>query len=118
MKKDSKKNIELHFVLLLINIVNILLHASGGFVLYTMFNRSHLRKVEQMLIINLSLVEFLTNLLEIVRIVPDIVRTNGQLEELVDIVLIISFTGLYIVMYATMIYITLDRLLHVRLDIR
>ena len=93
----------------------------GGHVLYTLYKRSNHRKVEQLLILNLSLVEFLTNLLEIVRIVPDILRTDHLdvlVDELINILLIFTFTGLYIVMYATMVFITLDRLLNIKLNIR
>ena len=68
-----------------------------------------------MLIINLSAVEFLTNLLEIIRIIPDLMSTRSStLEELVNTFMMVTFTGLYIVLYATMTFITVDRLLNIR----
>lgn len=104
-------------ILIVLNFANIILHTIGAYLLLRIFKNgsetSHL-----MYLINLALYEALMNFLEVFRRLSEFISSGFVISEIQKYVLIVSFTGVSIVYYLNMLYITLDKLLDIALSLR
>ena len=109
----------LQIVHILINSSTIILHATGTFILLKLLPTSR-TKPQRMYLINLSVVEAVYNVLELVRGMSDLFtdQKNPLVEEAMKYVHTTSWTGLSFIFYLAMMYIPLDRLAFVSLNIR
>ena len=111
----------LRCILLFLNFLNVLFHSLGAYLLISMYPRCK-QKIQQIYLFNLSISECLTNVLEICRSIPDLIEFEEdeltRINEIRQYILIVSFTGVSIVYYFDMIYLTLDRLLDVHLNMK
>lgn len=111
----------LHALLLFLNMSNVILHVIGAYLLLTLYDMT-LYKIHFVYLINLSVCEALMNCIEFFRVLLDFIPQSYQVlinsEEIRHYVLIIQFTGISVVYYLVMFYITLDRLLQIKLNIR
>ena len=107
--------------LLFLNLLNVFFHSIGVYLLTSMYPTCK-RRIQQIYLINLSLTECLINLLEICRIISGIIPCKHSHVNIVDesrhYTLIVSFTGVSIVYYFDMVYLTFDRLMDVALNIK
>ena len=108
-------------ILLILNLLNVFLHSFGSCVLIYLYNRSR-QKAQQLYLIHLSISECLMNLLESIRIIAKFVSLKGymlhEIEMFRHYILIVSFTGVSFVFYIDMIYLTLDRLMVIMLNLK
>ena len=108
-------------ILLILNLLNVFLHSFGSCVLIYLYNRSR-QKAQQLYLIHLSISECLMNLLESIRIITKFVSLKGymlhEIEMFRHYILIVSFTGVSFVFYIDMIYLTLDRLMVIMLNLK
>ena len=105
---------------ILINFFTIFLHSIGSYILRKLLPKAR-TKPQRMYLINLSVVEAVYNLLEMIRGVTDLLTTPGEhpwVDEMAQYVLTTNWTGVAFVFYLNMIYIPLDRLAFVALNIR
>ena len=111
----------LNILLFVLNIINVFLHSTGIYLLYCLYKRCRY-KIQQLYLINLSIGECLMNLFEALKLFRLFVSvSNGTahtLDRFIDYLSIVQFTGIAIVIYCVMIYITLDRLLDISLNIK
>ena len=111
----------LQLFLLVISLVNILLHTTGIYLLSCLYERN-VRKVQQIYFINLSFVECIINVLELVKLIRDIVPFSESNEKTYDMVVtyisIFQYTCFAIIFYFIMVYITMDRLMEIVLHIK
>lgn len=111
----------LGIILLVLNLLNVLFHSIGAYLLISMYTAST-RKTQQIYLINLSISECMINLLEMCRIIctliPSTSSTLKQITEIRHYTLIVSFTGISVVYYFVMIYLTVHKLLEIELSIR
>lgn len=116
-----KMNYVLLFSLLFLNALNVILHSIGAYLLLSLYATCKY-KIQQIYLIHLSISECLINFLEIVRTVLDLINLNGDAkliaEEIRHYTLILSFTGISVVYYFDMIYLTLDKLMDIVLNIK
>ena len=114
-------NIILSYILLSLNLVNVLLHMLGAYLLISMYPTCR-RSLQQIYLINLSISECLTNFLEVCRIISHLIPFKDNHLKIVNGIryytLIVSFTGISVVYYLVMIYLTLDRLMDIVLNIK
>ena len=107
-------------VLLLLNILNVFLHTLGTYLLVCLCKHGTVN-AQQIYLINLSMCEALMNLLEALRRIPDLIGTsdavNDVISEVQTYMLIVMFTGISFVFYLDMIYLTVDRLLDIWLNL-
>jgi hypothetical protein len=111
----------LNITLLVLNIANVLLHGTGSYLLGCIYKQGK-RSAQKIFIINLSVCELIMNLMECLRRILDFVPLSGRGSsnkiEFQHYLLIIMFTGISFVFYMDMIFITLDRLLNILLNVR
>lgn len=111
----------LYIILVTLNITNVILHSLGCYLL-TEINKNGAQSVEIMYIINLSACEAIMNCLELIRRVALLTHLHPDVESTVatvnQYILIVMFTGVSFVFYCDMIYLTLDRLMNILLDIK
>ena len=95
---------------------------TGRFYLLLCVYKSSTKTAGQIHIIHLSVVEKLMNFFEAVRRIPDFITLSIEdaniLKEIQNYVQIMMFAGISIVYYLDMIYLTLDKLLEIMLNIR
>ena len=109
-------------LILVINFINGILHGVGIYLLACLY-QNHLYKVQQIYLINLSISEFLLNFIEAikrcVKFTMPVNANNGNSSIVVgtylQIIQATSFAALY---YIVMIYLTLDRLFDIFLNIK
>lgn len=103
--------------LLCLNLLNVMAHSFGTFLLIYLYKKSR-HKSQQLYLINLSVSELLINLIESIRIVLALVDDgeNATIERIREFLLIVEFTGASFVFYWVMIFITIDRLLLISLS--
>lgn len=108
-------------VLIIMNVVNVLLHGVGIYLLSCLHKRGK-SNIQNLYILHLSISELLMNSLEIVRTALQILIKYGpcsntckQIEEYLSIFM---FTGISVVFFFNMFFITLDRLLNIVYTIR
>ena len=110
----------LNIILFGLNIINVFLHSTGIYLLCCLYKRCRY-KIQQLYLINLSIAECIMNLFEALILFGIFVPVSNDTAQILDIfidyVLIVQFTGIAIVIYCVMIYITLDRLLDISLNI-
>lgn len=111
----------INYTLLLLNLTNILLHSLGCCLLISLY-RTGLRNSQQIYLINLSFCELLMNALEFSMRVTKVTTLPSNLRGLIvsiqDYVLIVMFSGIAIVFYMDLVYITLDRLMTVSYSLK
>ena len=114
-------NYALIYSLLFLNVLNVLLHAIGVYLLISLYRTCKYR-TQQLYLIHLSISEALINFLEICRTVPELIKFTGHskviVEEIRYYILVVSFTGISIVYYFDMIYLTFDKLMDIVLNIK
>ena len=110
---------------LFLSILNVLLHTLGLYLLLTIYKNGKNETPQQLFLIHLTVCEILINFFGILRGVDDIISesTNcGEIDSLLvnvnEYVMILSFTGVSVVYYITMIYLTVDRLADILLNIK
>ena len=107
--------------LLVLSSINVVLHALGTSLLVSLY-RTCQYKEQQVYLIHLSISECLINLLEVLRISIDLLKLTGEARSITEEVryytLILSFTGISIVYYCDMMYLTLDKLMDIVLNIK
>ena len=117
----GKMTLWLKITLLVLNLANSLLHGVGIYLLVTLFPQSRF-KIQQRYLIHLSVCEFTINTLEVINILNGFVEyspdAQSKVDEVFHYVLIIQFTGVSLVFYLDMIYLTLDRLFEIVLNIK
>ena len=110
-----------NILLLVLNIINIVLHGIGIYLLYCLYNRCT-HRIQQIYLINLSVTECILNVLEALKLlrllVPISDKTGKTLDLIIPYVIMMQFTGISLVFYFAMIYITLDRFLEIVLNIK
>lgn len=112
--------------LIIMNFINVLLHGIGIFLLFCIYNKGKKRReqnVQNIFIMNLSICELLMNGLEMVRTsLKFLIEYNvvkSYFFTVVEIYLaIFMYTGISIIFYLGMFYITLDRLVNIVLGIQ
>ena len=107
-------------IILCLNILNVIFHSVGIYILLSVYEDSR-QKVQQIFLLNLSVCECIINLFQACSILPEIISIPSRYNILNDInehILIISFTGISVVYYLDMIYITVDRMMDIVLNIR
>ena len=114
-------NLAVVVTLLVMNVTNTLLHAAGASLL--IYTYKHGRPgSDNVYVINLALSEFFLNLLQAVRSSLELssmdVENEGTSIQVQKYIKIVTFTGISFVYYIDMIYLTLDRLLLIVLNIR
>ena len=112
----------LSITLLILNLANSILHGTGIYLLISLFPRSRF-KIQQRYLIHLSVSEFIFNMAELTKIVFGFVpwnskKTQLKLDKAFHYLLIVQFTGVALVFYLVMIYLTLDRLMEIVLNIK
>lgn len=113
--------IGLQVLLILLNVANVFLHTIGTCLLLSIY-RNGVDTPQQVYLINLSTCEAIMNLLEFIRRVPNLFSIPEHIDDTVKVVqeyiLIIMFTGISLVYYLDMIYVTTDRLLDILLSLK
>lgn len=117
-------NLPIITTLIIFNVINVLLHGIGIHLLYCV-HRVGEPNVQNVFILNLSITELIMNLCEIFRRLFHIFSSHSfgpssasTLTSINRYLSIVMFTGVSVVFYLTMAYITIDRLLHIALSIR
>ena len=106
--------------LLTINIINSILHGFGTYILLKIVRQVD-SKPQHIYLLGLSFSEFFMNFLDMVRHIVKISRSkdvDDDVKLFTDILEIINFSGTWFVVYFMMVYITLDRLLLVILNVK
>lgn len=107
-------------ILMFMNFMNILLHGVGVYLLIYLYTRGKL-SVQNILILNLSFTELIMNSLEVIRAILSILIeynvSPSVCNEFKKYLLITMFSGISIVFYIGMFYITLDRLTCITLSL-
>lgn len=113
--------IYLSITLLILNIVNVILHGTGTYLLLSLYESCR-HKVQQIFLITLSICEGTINLIEAFKSVTTFItlseKDSNIMTEVTNHVLILQFCGISFVYYVDMIYITVDRLMEIFLNIR
>lgn len=111
----------LQSVLVSLNIANVLLHSIGIYLLVKIQQRNS-GNIQTVYVINLSVCEAIMNFLELLRRIPSFFTIRADVESTISVVNeyihIVMFTGISFVFYWVMIFLTLDRLLDILLNIR
>lgn len=107
-------------ILLVLNMLNVLLHAFGVYLLKTIQRTED--NIQYIYLTHLSICEALMNLFEGLRHIPNFLELSANQhsvnQDLQSYTKIIMFAGISLVYYFVMIYITLDRLLDILLNIK
>lgn len=113
-------HIAINLTLLVLNIMNILLHGMGSYLLRIQYRKGK-KNPQIIFILNLSVCELIMNFLESVRRIIFLFKLSSSvvlmLEEVQKYVLIVMFTGISFVFYMDMLYLTIDRLLCILLNL-
>ena len=108
-------------ILLLLNVTNVALHTIGALLLLGI-HKDVGESTEQIYVINLAVCEALLNFLEGTRCMTGFFPLCGNTKEILigiqKYTLIVMFTGISFVYYLDMIYLTLDRLFVILLNIK
>ena len=114
-------DLALVIILLILNLLNVFLHSIGACLLIHLYKRSR-QKAQQLYLIHLSISECLMNLLESIRSITKFTHLDGNMSHIVDrflyYTLILSFTGVSFVFYLVMVYVTIDRLMVIALNLQ
>lgn len=115
-------NVAGKYIELILRIINTLCHTGCGYLLICQYKRDR-KGVQQLLMINLCANELVMNLLGIFYTPPELfVSLKDESKETSDVfrsyVLVCGATGIYYSYYLSMIFITFDRLLGIRLHIQ
>lgn len=102
---------------LCLNAINVILHVLGAYLLICLYRRCRY-KPQRLYIINLAVSECLSNLFELLRTSLEFIPQSFTVREVRMYLHIIVYTGLSIVYFLIMIYITADRLIHVYLNLK
>ena len=106
--------------LVTMNIINMLYHAMGSFLLISIYKRRR-QTTQQLYIINLSLTEFIACVMILLEEFPDLIPMNITVSttlKLVDKYLYVIIYVIFCLYYISMMFITMDRLLGVLLNIK
>ena len=114
--------ISIHIVSIILRLVDILLHSSGIYLLLSC-DRHEKCSVQQLYITNLSVTEICFSVLWLFMIpVSDLFTTSDSVSAIIKhvqhYVMVCIYTTVVFVFYATMIYITLDRLVAIKLSLK
>eukprot|EP00493_Phyllostaurus_siculus_P022081 UN22412 len=122
---DDSELLILQSIQLFFQIINVLFHSMGVTFLWALYERTE-HKVQYIYLISLSGCELIINILTSVQCILELIGhsyTHNQaelhnLQSAIDIIYLICATGFSLVFFVTMIYITLDRMLDIYLNIR
>ena len=108
-------------IVLVLNIGNVALHGFGIYILTCLYNQGQ-RNSQYLFLINLSSCEFLISVLVCFKRVSDFISVSDEIlptiNKIHNYITIVVFTGIAVVYYMAMVYITLDRLLSILLSLR
>uniref|UniRef100_A0A069DMH9 7 transmembrane protein n=1 Tax=Clytia hemisphaerica TaxID=252671 RepID=A0A069DMH9_9CNID len=108
----------LNVVLIGLAIVNTTLHAIGIHLLWWQKKVSHLR-IHHIYLISLSASELTMNFLEVIKISINMNKNlSNTMQQISYHIMLVQFTGTAIVFHFSMIFITIDRLLEILLNIK
>ena len=120
---DANSRMILSIVQLVLNIVNVVIHSVGTAALLVLYRESR-HKPQRQFLISLSVCEATINLLYVVISVLTVFasrlpggRTQLLIERVGNYLHIVVFTGLSVVYFVSMVYITLDKLAKVYLGV-
>ena len=113
-------------VLFLFNIFNVVIHSTGCFLLVATYklNKTNAKRKRspQTYLINLSISEGLMNVVEVMRLILKYIPVSNEVStycvEIRHYLLIINFTGVWSIIYLSMVGITVDRFLNILLHVR
>lgn len=101
--------------LLAMNSLNIVLHLIGFFLL--MARRHGEGDVQRVYLINLSITEFVKNLLILITVIPDVINIPDDMEHVINeahtYIGIVYDYGVMCSFYLTMIFVTIDRYIYI-----
>ena len=113
--------IVLVILLMTLNIMNLILHSLGTWLLIYI-HRNGSGTAQQIFLINLGFCEALMNLLECIRRALGMAHLSATGSRVIqcinEYILIVMFTGISLVYYLDMIYLTFDRLCDILLNIK
>lgn len=114
--------IALTVVLLLLNFINVFFHTAGCYLLICIKKREDENRIQLLFLIHLSICEALMNLFEGIRRIPEFFALNTREKKLnatiQNYIMIVMFAGISVVYYLDMMYLTINRLLDILLNIR
>ena len=114
-------NLTLDVFLFTLVLINTVLH-SIGFCLLIILYRKGKKSSQQIYFINLSVAEALLNLMEVLTRIPEMFSHSHHLPivflHIEHYAKIINLTGIWVIIYSTMVYVTVDRFLTVRIGIK
>jgi hypothetical protein len=99
---------------------NLVLHGVGIYLLWCLFRQSRL-KIQYFYLISLSGSEVVMNFFEVITIISYLTtgsEKNYAVDKINEYILIVQYTGTAFIFHISMIYITLDRLLELLLNIK
>lgn len=119
---EGERKLVLDVILFLFYLTNLFLHSLGSYLLIRLYRRGK-DDVEQIYLIQLSITDAMINLLSIVQTplveqLPVSEKVQSALEDLQYHVAVVLGTGLTLINYVTVMYITVDKLLEIFLNIR
>ena len=105
-------NLAVDITLLTLVTVNTIMHTIGCGLLIYLYRRGR-RNTQQIYFISLSTAELLLNLMEALQRIPEMLLHSTLNKPVFKVVqhysTLINLTGIWIIIYLTMVYITLDR---------
>ena len=110
-------------ILLMLNVLNVILHGAGTFLLLSLYERVD-SKVQYVYLISLSACELVINFLGCIHSILSLIKTTqnenkvSPFDTTIQIIYIVNATGFSLVFYLNMIYITVDRLLDILLNLK
>ena len=108
--------------LFLLNFSNVVIHIFGSFLLLTLHKQEEEQNVEVLYILNLSICEAISNVLVISIDIPPHISSDTKPTSLANdihnILIIVKSTGIILVYFLCMAYITADRLMYIVLNLK
>lgn len=115
-------NLALDLFLFGLVLVNTFIHSIGASLLIILYRKRKKRSTQEIYLINLSISEILLNFMEILKRIPEMFSHANKIATVFKYIqhyaTVINLTGIWMVRYVTMIYITVDRLLMVRFGLK
>ena len=114
-------NLALDVFLFSLVFINTLIHSIGAFLLIILHKQER-KSVQKIYFIKLSILEIFLNLMEVLKRIPEMLSHRDNIGDVLKHIqhyaTVTNLTGIWVARYLTMIYITFDRFLMVRLALR
>ena len=102
-------------------ILNVILHTVGSCLLINLYTRNR-PTTQQIYLLHLSICEGITNLIYVIQTFPSFLsisaNTSAVVRKMLEVLYFINFILMYMVIYMTMLLMTLDRLMSVVLNFK